>query len=769
MSLPVTPMKVLAALLFVVLNSTTVLGQWTQTSGPTGAHADEVISLGDYLFLDGDAGGVFRSADKGATWQLLENGLPPAYQCMEIDVENTNVYVVTTLGVYYSSDFGDSWNSISDTSVFGFSLHVSGNEIFVGYHNGLLHYSPDHGATWQTITTRLQITISMICKFGNSIWVGSDSPDLFYSPNGGANWIKAPLHILVTGIDVIDNTLFVSGNDWNSPNAPFKVYRCNDQGFSWTQILATPENNRSKTGFVKRDNEIFVSGSTNYYYSPNNGVSWTTRPFPPLFTFYPWSSVAVVDNDLIVAYGDGVVFSSDNGTTWESRNVGFRNHTIENIVETNNAIISLSYTNGAFASTTNGDQWKQIHDPSLGFPLPYNIYAYGDAVVMDYSYTIYKSLDNGDTWQPILTPDVSGLNIINAAHIAGFEESIVATCFKGVYLSRNMGDTWSFVPTSTFGQYELLKSYIQHDTVVVLTQEEMYMSTNFGATWQKKTVPELPVRTLSILDIDIEGSMITLATGIGLYKSPDFGSTWKKMQEFNFETVYAIEKSGERTILGTFSGVYVSGPNGIGWYAVNDGLNGYHVKTLLVSEPYSYIGTAGQSVWRIPTSELLTPRELIDTGPGVRIPLVTADCSTLTITNAAADVVIRWYKNGSLIPNQSTNLLQATGPGRYAASFENDSDIKISAPIFIGETNKESIIVYDVITANGDGKNETYVLDEQLTGSKLMIINRWGETVYSNDSYQNNWSADQISSGEYFYYIESKCYGTFKGPLTVIR
>jgi photosystem II stability/assembly factor-like uncharacterized protein len=762
-------MKALVPFFFVAFGTQAVVGQWVQTSGPTGAHSDEVIALGNYLFLDGDAGGVYRSADKGATWLLLENGLPVSYQCMEIDVENTNVYVVTTLGVYYSADFGDSWNSISDTNVFGLSLEVSDNEIFVGYHNGVLHYSPDHGATWQLITISSQISISSIGKFGNSIWVGSDKPGLIYSPNGGANWISAPLNILVTGIDISNNVLFVSGNDWSSPAGTFKVFRCNDQGFSWTQILTTPENNISKTGFAKRDNEIFVSGAENFYYSPNSGASWTTHSFPPLFNFYPWSSVAVVDEDVIIGYGNGVVISGDNGTTWQPRNSGYRNHTVENIVETENAIISLSLTNGAFTSTDNGDQWKQIHDPSLGFPLPYHIYAYGEAVVIGYTYTIYKSFDNGSTWHPILTPDVSGLNVINSAHLAGFEESLVATSHKGVYLSRDMGDTWTFVPNSTFGQYDLVKSYVQHDTVMVLTQEEMFMSTNFGQTWQKKAVPDLPVKTLSILDISIEGTMITLGTGVGLYKSPDLGLTWRKMQEFNWDSVFEIEKASDRIILATNTGVYVSGSNGVGWSAVNEGLNGHHPRTLLVSGPYTYVGTSGHSIWRIPTDELLAPRELIDTGPGVRIPLLTADCSTLNITNAAADVVIRWYKNGSLIPNQSTNLLQITGPGHYTASFENDSDIKISAPMSIGETDKESIVVYDIITVNGDGKNETYVLEDQLVGSRLVIINRWGDTVYSDDSYQNNWSADQLSTGEYFYYIDSKCFGTFKGVLTVMK
>ena len=92
----------------------------------------------------------------------------------------------------------------------------------------------------------------------------------------------------------------------------------------------------------------------------------------------------------------------------------------------------------------------------------------------------------------------------------------------------------------------------------------------------------------------------------------------------------------------------------------------------------------------------------------------------------------------------------------------------MSASLYISEPNKDAVNVYNALTVNGDGKNDTYFLDEQLIGSKLMIINRWGEVVYANDSYHNDWSPDQISPGQYFYMIESKCFGKFKGVLTVM-
>jgi hypothetical protein len=82
---------------------------------------------------------------------------------------------------------------------------------------------------------------------------------------------------------------------------------------------------------------------------------------------------------------------------------------------------------------------------------------------------------------------------------------------------------------------------------------------------------------------------------------------------------------------------------------------------------------------------------------------------------------------------------------------------------------RENIPLYNIVTVNNDKRNDRYTLDERLTGSKLTVINRWGEVIYAADSYENDWSADQVSPGQYFCLIESKCYGTYKSLLTIVK
>lgn len=85
------------------------------------------------------------------------------------------------------------------------------------------------------------------------------------------------------------------------------------------------------------------------------------------------------------------------------------------------------------------------------------------------------------------------------------------------------------------------------------------------------------------------------------------------------------------------------------------------------------------------------------------------------------------------------------------------------------------IKIPNVITPNGDGKNETFIIEhlEGYSETQLTIINRWGSTVYQKNGYMNEWNADGLVDGTYFYVLKVKSaalgWQEFKGYVTVIR
>jgi gliding motility-associated-like protein len=78
----------------------------------------------------------------------------------------------------------------------------------------------------------------------------------------------------------------------------------------------------------------------------------------------------------------------------------------------------------------------------------------------------------------------------------------------------------------------------------------------------------------------------------------------------------------------------------------------------------------------------------------------------------------------------------------------------------------------NVITPNNDGKNDFYVIRNLTLPVSFSVFNRWGGLVFKDDQYNNNWSAENIPDGVYFYTVNdiSECTGvSVKGWLTVIR
>jgi gliding motility-associated-like protein len=89
------------------------------------------------------------------------------------------------------------------------------------------------------------------------------------------------------------------------------------------------------------------------------------------------------------------------------------------------------------------------------------------------------------------------------------------------------------------------------------------------------------------------------------------------------------------------------------------------------------------------------------------------------------------------------------------------------------ETN---IFIPNAITPNGDGANDFWVIRELETfpNNEVVIINRWGDVVFSASPYQNDFdgtfNGKELPSGTYYYIIKLNNIGeSVTGPLTIVK
>lgn len=79
--------------------------------------------------------------------------------------------------------------------------------------------------------------------------------------------------------------------------------------------------------------------------------------------------------------------------------------------------------------------------------------------------------------------------------------------------------------------------------------------------------------------------------------------------------------------------------------------------------------------------------------------------------------------------------------------------------------------VPNVFTPNGDGRNETFFVENiELAPWRLRVYNRWGAPVYEADPYRNEWTGGNHPAGTYYYELTSPTLKRrLKGWVEVLR
>jgi gliding motility-associated-like protein len=82
-----------------------------------------------------------------------------------------------------------------------------------------------------------------------------------------------------------------------------------------------------------------------------------------------------------------------------------------------------------------------------------------------------------------------------------------------------------------------------------------------------------------------------------------------------------------------------------------------------------------------------------------------------------------------------------------------------------------SVEIPNIITPNGDGVNEFFVIKniEYHPNTIVTIFDRWGRKIYENQNYNNEWKAENASDGTYFYVVDVPDDKKHNGFITVFK
>ncbi len=83
---------------------------------------------------------------------------------------------------------------------------------------------------------------------------------------------------------------------------------------------------------------------------------------------------------------------------------------------------------------------------------------------------------------------------------------------------------------------------------------------------------------------------------------------------------------------------------------------------------------------------------------------------------------------------------------------------------------------YNIFTPNGDGLNDLWDISDLVNGDncELIIMNRWGSTVYEDESFTGQWTGvdnggNELPDGTYYYILDCEGEVRMKNAVTIIR
>jgi photosystem II stability/assembly factor-like uncharacterized protein len=365
--------------------------------------------------------GVFKSADGGQGWALVNSGLPGVQPgILALDPKNpATLYVGTFSGLYRSTDGARSWNAAGSLPVNGSPGPLvpdpqNSGTLYLGTSLGLFK-SVDAGGTWAPANSGLAAsyvwsvaadTRNRGTVFANVQGTGAPGGPLLKTTDGGTTWTSTGLTALglvdfVVAQDSATVYAFVCCTPAGTMGQVPTLFKSTDGGVNWVKTGGYPQNWIIKLAVDTRDpSVVYASNSNGVFKSSDSGATWTgLGPEDSTGSSYHYYPVLAVDpqnpQTLYTARpnsddGGGAIFkTTDGGQTWNKLPLGWDNDLYDvTVVAADPRTPGIVYA---------GTQARDCEDYNC--PADYNTrLAAGPGT------GLFKSKDGGQSWMKLKTP-----------------------------------------------------------------------------------------------------------------------------------------------------------------------------------------------------------------------------------------------------------------------------------------------------------------------------------------------------------------------------
>jgi photosystem II stability/assembly factor-like uncharacterized protein len=567
--------------------------------------------------------GIYVSKDNGKNWEKAENGIEEKYIDFNKFFKFGNDLFALNYNLIYKYDWiMNKWIIPYDTSKVkfrpnNFALLIENDKMYVGERVNkdiIAQYGVSkpnifvYSLTEKNLTSVMDTlsgiageTITCFLKKDNKLFAGT-TKGVFISTNDGSNWQRKS-----QGLKYIDT----------SQTPPFEFeYEVHD--------LIVYKNNFFALITSPTVYGTFSPGIGGLIaYSSDNGENWTIPDL--LINYKNINSIKVFGDKLLIGTNEGL-FTVNDSLVIIKQFVDsiYTGDNARDLISANGSLFSTvsyaknSLNRGIYKSVDFGKTWQ------ISTEAPKNS-EFGRIAIKDsfliagnsyYNKNPYYSTDAGKTFKKITTE--TGLKYLQTLTLDIFGEQIYIGTRKGIYCSKDWSQTWfelnSVLNEKTILSFEKFENYLFSGS----NRNLLLISNDDGITWSPITIPFTDYY-LNIKDIKIINNKLFVATqgytesggyvmmnGGGIFMSPDFGKTWEKKSEgieksLGFSSLVSYDNylftAAERN-----GGVYYSKDMGDNWLPYNRGLTNSYITKLLIEGKYLFAATAG-GVYRVPLSD----------------------------------------------------------------------------------------------------------------------------------------------------------------------
>jgi photosystem II stability/assembly factor-like uncharacterized protein len=425
-------------------------------------------------------------------------------------VNNNKVYVSTGQNIYYSSNQGTDWGTISFSHTKAFGLVDGARKGICASASGTLYVTQDDGQSWASYSLPSTGNYNYIAE------IAVDASGDFYAATYNSPALKNTANLLVDPSSLPPYIAF----NWQSAGGPYGGYM--------QKVLIDDAANTY----------TFKDG---YLYKTTNFASWTRVNNPNGYAYDYIIDRSTNPDKIIAMHWTEIRTSIDGGATWQNLNNTETNINYRNKLQrcSNGDIVMAvndynTSTVAVYVSTNGGTTFgtaKTSVSPGYFYNLVTTSTATPGIFVRYYNSTlqqekIIRSLDRGITWAEMVTPTPNICSIT----ASGTELYLIGG--NSIYKSTDNGATWTNIkgdfPTGPWcaGVFKSPTNelFVYGQNGSTGSNYGFFKSVNNGTNWTY-TGNVLPT-SVGITDVTWQGTRMVVATEDGIFTSDNGGVTY---------------------------------------------------------------------------------------------------------------------------------------------------------------------------------------------------------------------------------------------------